>query len=529
VVNREKFLELGGFEQYVGYGCEDRALDVTLLELAKPGRVRMDSRAYFHQHHPVHQSERAYFNDIYAHMVENFGCEYTPGLTAACHIHDQCNHADPVRVAELAALRRPHIGAPDMYRKYSYLTVNGLPPTCPGKLIPISRPEPVFPLDTPDLDEYIKKEEFLGRYAGGWAPVMAGQSSDADTDELAFFYNRFRGKRCFIIGNGPSLNKIDLALLTNEYCFAVNSFYYTTRETGFRPTFFVVEDSSVIKENRDEIVGYEAPFKFFPSIYRSLHPKKPGTYFFKINRGFYEKAGPNYAIPRFSTDVSKVAYCGQSVTYINLQLAFFMGFTEVFLVGMDFNYTIPESHKRTGDVLLSDTDDPNHFHKDYFGKGKTWKDPKLDRVLMNYQMADLVYRCAGRRIYNATVGGKLEQFERVDFNGLFNGRDPSFNREPLDLTRPGSSTTSAPSAPVEKSTPVAKPAPATGTAKPPAGAAEARENLAAGDSIRAANQLFEQDDYASCAMMCDRLFKTRKLGMYEQLAKQARGRMTARR
>ena len=40
---------------------------------------------------------------------------------------------------------------------------------------------------------------------------------------------------------------------------------------------------------------------------------------------------------------------------------------------MDFNYVIPETHKRTGDVLLSDTDDPNHFHKDYFGKGKLGK------------------------------------------------------------------------------------------------------------------------------------------------------------
>src|SRR3546814_4705110 len=55
---------------------------------------------------------------------------------------------------------------------------------------------------------------------------------------------------------------------------------------------------------------------------------------------------------------------------------------------------------------------------------------------MNYQMADLVYRCAGRRIYNATVGGKLEVFERVKFDGLFRGRDPAFHAEPLDLTPP---------------------------------------------------------------------------------------------
>src|SRR3546814_724791 len=270
-----------------------------------------------------------------------------------------------------------------MYRKHSYLTVNGLPPTSGGKLIRVAKPEPVFPPNFGGLRDYHEKEEFLGRYAAGWAPPVPKEQAGADIEELEYFYNRFKGKRCFIIGNGPSLNKIDLSLLRNEYSFAVNSFYYKTRETGFRPTFFVVEDSSVIKENKEEIISYEAPFKFFPSIYRSLHPKQPGTYFFRINRGFYEKASPNYAIPRFSTDITKGAFCGQSVTYINLQLAYYMGFTEVFLIGMDFNYEIPASHKRTGDVLLSDTDDPNHFHKDYFGKGKTWKDPDRKSKRMN--------------------------------------------------------------------------------------------------------------------------------------------------
>jgi hypothetical protein len=142
-----------------------------------------------------------------------------------------------------------------------------------------------------------------------------------------------------------------------------------------------------------------------------------------MNRGFYEKTSPNYVIPRFSTDASKVLYCGQSVTYINLQLAFFMGFTEVYLIGMDFDYVIPESHKRTGDVLLSDSDDPNHFHKNYFGKGKTWKDPKLDRVLLNYKMANLVYTAVGRQIFNATKGGKLEEFPRVDYDVMLVGKD----------------------------------------------------------------------------------------------------------
>jgi hypothetical protein len=138
-----------------------------------------------------------------------------------------------------------------------------------------------------------------------------------------------------------------------------------------------------------------------------------------MNRGFYEKSGPNYCVPRFSTDFSKKAYCGQSVTFINLQLAYFMGFSEVYLIGMDFSYNIPASAIRAGDLITSTEDDTNHFNSAYFGKGKTWKDPKLDRVLQNYVMAKRMFESDGRRIYNATEGGNLEAFPRVSYSEIF--------------------------------------------------------------------------------------------------------------
>jgi hypothetical protein len=222
--------------------------------------------------------------------------------------------------------------------------------------------------------------------------------------------------------------------LEGEQVFAVNSFFYKTDETGFRPTFFVVEDNMVMKENIERIRAYDAPFKFFPADYRSLHAGADNVYFFQMNQGFYKSSSPNYCVPRFSTDASQVIYCGQSVTYINLQLAFFMGFTEVFLIGMDFSYMIPAEHGRKGNHILSTTDDPNHFHKDYFGRGKTWKDPKLDRVSANYRQAKLSFEAVGRRIYNASIGGKLEIFDRVDYETLL--RDANSGNKRLDRSIP---------------------------------------------------------------------------------------------
>lgn len=406
IIKKKVYMAVRGFEQYVGYGCEDRALDVTIFNHLDPKKIRIAPFSYVHMYHPSDNKARSRFKEIYGHLTEKYGCQYYPGLDPYDSIHKNCTHVDKKKTLKLMIERTDSFGDPDLYKKKTGLTINGVLTNTTEKGISRYLENIIFPPNCADVGSYKESEIYKS------APAH-------DASELSVFYNAFKGKRCFIIGNGPSLNKNDLSLLENEYTFGVNSFYYKTRETGFRPYFYVVEDSSVMKENIEEIREYDVPFKFFPTNYKNLHPEQPNTFFFRMNRGFYEKSSPNYVVPRFSTDASDVLYCGQSVTYINLQLAYYMGFTEVYLIGMDFSYLIPDSHKRTGDVLLSDTDDPNHFHKDYFGKGKTWKDPKLDRVALNYKMAKLVYEATGRKIYNATIGGSLEIFERVDYDQLF--------------------------------------------------------------------------------------------------------------
>jgi len=91
-----------------------------------------------------------------------------------------------------------------------------------------------------------------------------------------------------------------------------------------------------------------------------------------------------------------------------------MGFSEIALIGMDFSYAVPAGTEIKGNLYTSAGDDPNHFDSRYFGAGKTWKDPKLNRVLANYALAKAIYESDGRRIVNCTVGGALEAFDRVD-------------------------------------------------------------------------------------------------------------------
>lgn len=241
----------------------------------------------------------------------------------------------------------------------------------------------------------------------------------ADVGKLQSLKNKFEGKRCFIIGNGPSLNKIDLSLLKNEYTFGVNSIFLKTEESGFKPTFYMVEDSHVMSDNVEDINKYDVEYKFFPTAYKKYIKNKKNTYFFNMNIGFYYPLSPNYQKPRFSIDASDQIYCGQSVTIMNLQLAYYLGFTEVYLIGMDFSYNIPDSAVVEDGTITSTEDDINHFDPRYFGAGKKWHDPQLHNVLKNYKMAKFMYELNNRNIYNSTVGGKLEVFKRIEFNSLF--------------------------------------------------------------------------------------------------------------
>lgn len=251
--------------------------------------------------------------------------------------------------------------------------------------------------------------------AAAWV-VEEFPRSLVDSADLASFRDRHRGERVVIIGNGPSLNDCDLTKLKGEYTIAVNGIFYAAERMGFDPSYYVVEDTAVMRDNLDAIKAYEAGHKFFPSIYRRLVGEAPNVSYFMMNRGFYEPRSPDFCVPKFSLNPEQRMYSGQSVTIINLQLAYLMGFAEVVLIGMDFSYTIPDSADVAGDVITSRGDDPNHFHPDYFGAGKVWKDPKLDRVLANYALAKEIFEADGRRIVNATKGGRLELFERVEYD-----------------------------------------------------------------------------------------------------------------
>ena len=236
---------------------------------------------------------------------------------------------------------------------------------------------------------------------------------------LLSFRDKHRGQRVFIMGNGPSLNLCDLSLLKNEVTFGVNSIFLNRTSMGFDPTYYVVEDFLVAEDRAEQINQYSGPIKFFGNYLNYCLKSNENTIWVNVCYLYNDY----YGFPHFTHNAARILWVGGTVSYLCLQLAFYMGFSEIYLIGFDHNYKIPDDAKKNNrsNEILSQSDDHNHFHPDYFGKGYRWHDPQVDRMEKAYRKAKEAFEMDGRVIFNATIGGKLEVFKRVDYQSLFQG------------------------------------------------------------------------------------------------------------
>ena len=222
---------------------------------------------------------------------------------------------------------------------------------------------------------------------------------------LASLKDSHKGERCFVVGNGPSLKNTDLSMLKNDFCIGMNRIFLAADELGFRPDILVCVNDLVVEQSVEEFNNLQMP-KFFSWRARKWLKMDPWSHFIYTS----------YTSPRFSKDVSGRVWEGATVTNVCLQLAYHLGFNEVILIGVDHSFATKGKPNTT---IQSQGDDPNHFSAAYFGKGFRWQLPDLETSELGYRMARQAYEQSGRRILDATIGGKLDIFEKVDYLSLF--------------------------------------------------------------------------------------------------------------
>lgn len=223
---------------------------------------------------------------------------------------------------------------------------------------------------------------------------------------------KYLGKRCFIIGNGPSLTAEDLELLKDEYTFAFNRIYYMFDKTKWRPTFYCTQDDKIVRNSLKEIKNQiETPFVFAPINLKWYYNLDLDTeYYFCPKSAVAENM-----CPEFCEDIPHQIGVGNTVAYTAMQLAVYMGFTEIYLIGIDHSFRTIQD--KNGNIVVDST------AKDYFcSEYNEDKDelfiPRLDLSTLSYIAAQKYAENHIVNIYNATRGGKLEIFPRRNFDSL---------------------------------------------------------------------------------------------------------------
>lgn len=205
------------------------------------------------------------------------------------------------------------------------------------------------------------------------------------------------GKTCVIIGNGPSLTDIPWATLDKFVTFGSNMLI-----RDYVPTYLACVDPDMVHtfvqfltDNEDRKAGPQLIF-----IRKDI--PLPGA----VPLNIQIKAD-------FSFDPMKEVIIGGTVTYVHLQLAYYMGFQTALLVGMDHNYPGAGSSGKPGSKFIQQGVDLDHYSSDYFEHGKIYRRPELAAVAeYTYPLAKRVWELDGRRIINCSTQTKLEVFPR---------------------------------------------------------------------------------------------------------------------
>ncbi|TAK49613.1 MAG: DUF115 domain-containing protein [Saprospiraceae bacterium] len=243
-----------------------------------------------------------------------------------------------------------------------------------------------------------KKENGTGKVHEAWQ-FLRWRSKYAP--RLRRFHNLHIGQDCFILGNGPSLNKMDLAPLANYHTFGQNKIYMIFDRVDLNLSYLVSVNPYVIEQSKKEFENMTCPVFVSHTAASGIIADKPHIQrLHTLNLwSFYE-------------DITQPICEGNTVTFVSLQIAYYMGFKRVFLIGVDHNF------KQQGDsheVQVYKGDDENHFHPDYF-KGQQWQLADVYGSEVSYHLANYYYQKDGRSILDATAGGKLEVFPKVDFS-----------------------------------------------------------------------------------------------------------------
>ena len=223
--------------------------------------------------------------------------------------------------------------------------------------------------------------------------------------ELRQFKDIHKGERCFIVCTGPSLTLEDVNKLkeNNEICLSMNSIIKMLDKTDWRPTYYILNDPITFEAMSKYPLFYDTGTRFLGNTLSNFANFQKDDFIIPTDLLEVLRYG---CAKTFSDDMYSIVYTGMTVTYMCMQIAAYMGFKEIYLLGCDCNYGGPKRHfdDKGYDVVDAPINVENNMINTY-------------KVAQAYCESHENFK-----IYNATRGGMLEVFPRVNFDSLFDSK-----------------------------------------------------------------------------------------------------------
>jgi hypothetical protein len=229
------------------------------------------------------------------------------------------------------------------------------------------------------------------------------------------------GRRCFLVGNGPSLNSQDVLLLRDEVKIVVNQFYLHPQIQQINPTYWVLADPLYWRSPQDQFLPFVRGVRdaglsvklFMPTGAHQLIAETPlGSQItphflhFDSKRGIHQEIDFSQPVPTY----------GQNVMSVALMLAFHLGCNPIYFMGCDHSNW----------AWTRDKIEHTHFHAEEkapigMGHKMSFDELQVTIKVQQFQYLQLLKYAdqRGFRVFNATRGGELNLFPRIDFETLF--------------------------------------------------------------------------------------------------------------
>ena len=237
------------------------------------------------------------------------------------------------------------------------------------------------------------------RLGADWAAWRRGRGAyDPEFAWLPPLQGKYRGRSCFVVGTGPSLCLEDLERIRPAYSFGVNAAVLALGQTGWRPDFYLIQDEYVYQRLEAALalaasscqlkavwVGQNIARRFPLPVWYKTYPLHLLDHRLLHRRG--------WGTFRCSADCYRCVYDGYSVVFSALQLAAYLGFGPIFLLGCDCDYAQPRTH--------------------FIPCGIPQPRDSGQRIIQGHRAFWAFARQRGLRVYNCTRGGALEVYPRI--------------------------------------------------------------------------------------------------------------------